>query len=106
MTQFLKKACISALVLGSTALSPAFAQTADPCVVATTIDSTSSKFNVVTTKRLVDYRTEQVIITMGAAASYSSGGNAASVQTKTFAELGATVEGRLQKARPAACPKQ
>lgn len=113
MTQFLKKACLSALVLGSTALTPSFAQAADPCVVTTVIDSAKNEikgfgageFHQMTMKRVVDYRTEQVSTTMATMSVDPSAGSAAALQTKTFAELGASVSTRLEKARPAACPK-
>lgn len=106
---FKKFALTGALVAAT--LSPAFAQAADPCVVATEIDShTQQRANeprqpasFTRTKRLVDYRSETVTFQTTITTGYLDSGSAAALQTKSFLELTPTARDTLKKQKPANC---
>lgn len=104
MSQFLKKAGFLAFAAGA-ALAPNFAQAADPCVVATVIDSSESRSSNSVTKRLVDYKSNQVIILTSVTAGSYNGGNATALSSKSFLELDLDTRKRLEKSRPAVCPQ-
>lgn len=97
------------LLLGGALLAPAFAQSADPCVVTAEIDrseNTPTRFSagLNSTRRIIDYRTRQVhtVATTSVATSSGTGGGT-SISSKTFGELGVDVTAELEKARPAQC---
>jgi len=109
MTSF--KAFVAAGTLAAAALSPAFAQATDPCVVTTTLDTQQQKHpgnqqaivSTTQTKRIVDYRSETVSFQTTVTAGTADGGSAAALQTKSFTELTSTAFAALQKQRPATC---
>lgn len=108
MTNTFTKTGLS-LLLGGALLAPTFAQSADPCIVATEIDTSeisNSRIGkgITTVRRIVDYKTNQVHTVPSAFVTTGYGAGAStSISSKTFSELGSEVAKALEVERPAQC---